>query len=84
LLTMQAADLKNRHQKMTKEGAFAKYYSSEVAVEVSTDAVQIFGGYGYTKDFPAEKYYRDSKLCTIGEGTSEIQKIVIAREILKK
>ncbi len=84
LLTMQAADLKNRHQKMTKEGAFAKYYSSEVAVEVSTDAVQIFGGYGYTKDFPAEKYYRDSKLCTIGEGTSEIQKLVIAREILKK
>jgi alkylation response protein AidB-like acyl-CoA dehydrogenase len=83
LLTMQAADLKNRHLKMTKEGAFAKYYSSEVAVEVSTDAVQIFGGYGYTKDFPAEKYYRDSKLCTIGEGTSEIQKLVIAREILK-
>src|ERR1700739_393699 len=83
LLTMQAADLKNRHLKMTKEGAFAKYYSSEVAVEVSTDAVQIFGGYGYTKDFPAEKYYRDSKLCTIGEGTSEVQKLVIAREILK-
>ncbi len=83
LLTMHAADLKNRHLKMTKEGAFAKYYSSEVAVEVSTDAVQIFGGYGYTKDFPAEKYYRDSKLCTIGEGTSEVQKMVIAREILK-
>jgi len=83
LLIMQAADLKNRHMKVTKESAFAKYYASEVAVEVSTDAVQIFGGYGYTKDFPVEKYYRDSKLCTIGEGTSEIQKLVIAREILK-
>lgn len=61
----------------------AKYYASEVAVEVSTDAVQVHGGYGYTKDFPVEKFYRDSKLCTIGEGTSEIQKIVIAREVLK-
>jgi alkylation response protein AidB-like acyl-CoA dehydrogenase len=61
----------------------AKYYSSEVAVRVANEAVQIFGGYGYTKEFPAEKYYRDSKLCTIGEGTSEIQKIVISREILK-
>ena len=79
----QAADLKNKHKKVTKESAFAKYYASEVSVEVSTDAVQIFGGYGYTKDFPVEKYYRDSKLCTIGEGTSEIQKLVIAREILK-
>jgi len=68
--------------KLTKEGAMAKYYASEVAVKVSTDAVQIFGGYGYTKDFPVEKYYRDSKLCTIGEGTSEIQKIVIARDVL--
>ena len=68
---------------MTKEAAMAKYYSSEIAVEISTDAVQIFGGYGYTKDFPVEKYYRDSKLCTIGEGTSEIQKLVIGREILK-
>jgi alkylation response protein AidB-like acyl-CoA dehydrogenase len=68
---------------MTKEVAFAKYYASEVAVKCSTEAVQIFGGYGYTKDFPAEKYYRDSKLCTIGEGTSEIQKLVISREILK-
>jgi alkylation response protein AidB-like acyl-CoA dehydrogenase len=68
--------------KLTKEGAMAKYYASEVAVKVSTDAVQIFGGYGYTKDFPVEKYYRDSKLCTIGEGTSEIQKLVIAREVL--
>ena len=83
LLTFQAADLKNRGQKVTKESAFAKYYASEVSVRVSTEAVQIFGGYGYTKDFPAEKYYRDSKLCTIGEGTSEIQKMVIAREILK-
>lgn len=83
LLTFKAADLKNKHQKMTKEGAFAKYYASEVAVKVSTEAVQIFGGYGYTKDFPVEKYYRDSKLCTIGEGTSEIQKLVIARELLK-
>ncbi|HET6991143.1 MAG TPA: acyl-CoA dehydrogenase family protein [Bacteroidia bacterium] len=83
LLTMQAADMKNRGLKMTKESAFAKYYASEVAVRVSTEGVQIFGGYGYTKDFPAEKYYRDSKLCTIGEGTSEIQKLVISREILK-
>ncbi len=83
LLTMQAADLKNRGQKVTKESAFAKYYASEVAVKVSTEAVQIFGGYGYTKDFPVEKFYRDSKLCTIGEGTSEVQKLVIARELLK-
>lgn len=82
LLTYQAGDLKNRGQKVTKESAFAKYYASEVAVKVSTDAVQIFGGYGYTKDFPAEKYYRDSKLCTIGEGTSEIQKLVISRQIM--
>jgi alkylation response protein AidB-like acyl-CoA dehydrogenase len=83
LLTFQAADLKNRGEKVTKESAFAKYYASEVCVRASNEAVQIFGGYGYTKDFPAEKYYRDSKLCTIGEGTSEIQKLVIAREILK-
>jgi alkylation response protein AidB-like acyl-CoA dehydrogenase len=83
LLTFQAADLKNRGQKVTKESAFAKYYASEVCVRVATEAVQIFGGYGYTKDFPVEKFYRDSKLCTIGEGTSEIQKLVIAREILK-
>jgi alkylation response protein AidB-like acyl-CoA dehydrogenase len=68
---------------MTKESAMAKYYASEIAVEISTDAVQIFGGYGYTKDFPVEKFYRDSKLCTIGEGTSEIQKMVISRELLK-
>jgi len=83
LLILQAADLKNRGQKCTKESAFAKYYASEVSVQVSTDAVQVFGGYGYTKDFPVEKFYRDSKLCTIGEGTSEIQKLVISREILK-
>ncbi len=83
LLTLFAADKKNKGEKMTKEGAYAKYYASEVAVRTSNEAVQIFGGYGYTKDFPAEKYYRDSKLCTIGEGTSEIQKMVIAREIMK-
>ena len=83
LLTRQAADLKNRGAKCTKESAMAKYYASEVCVAAATDAVQIFGGYGYTKDFPVEKYYRDSKLCTIGEGTSEIQKLVITREISK-
>jgi alkylation response protein AidB-like acyl-CoA dehydrogenase len=83
LLIFEAADLKDRHKDVTKVSAMAKYYSSEVAVRVSTDAVQIFGGYGYTKEFPAEKFYRDSKLCTIGEGTSEIQKLVISREILK-
>jgi alkylation response protein AidB-like acyl-CoA dehydrogenase len=83
LLIYQAADLKNRGEKMTKESAMAKYYASEAAVRISTDAVQIFGGYGYTKDFPVEKYYRDSKLCTIGEGTSEIQKLVISRDILR-
>jgi alkylation response protein AidB-like acyl-CoA dehydrogenase len=83
LLIMQAADLKNRHQPVTKQSAMAKYFASEVAVRTATDAIQIFGGYGYTKDFPVEKYYRDAKLCTIGEGTSEIQKIVISREILK-
>lgn len=82
LLIQQACDLKMRGQKMTKQSAMAKYYASEVAVRVSTEAVQIFGGYGYTKDFPAEKFYRDSKLCTIGEGTSEVQKMVIAREVL--
>ena len=83
LLTMQSADYKNKGKKVTKLSAMAKYYTSEIAVEISTDAVQIFGGYGYTKEFPVEKFYRDSKLCTIGEGTSEIQKIVIARELLK-
>ena len=83
LLIYEAADLKDKGLPVTKVSAMAKYYSSEVAVRVSTDAVQIFGGYGYTKDFPAEKFYRDAKLCTIGEGTSEIQKLVISREILK-
>jgi alkylation response protein AidB-like acyl-CoA dehydrogenase len=83
LLILQACDLKNRGESVTKISAMAKYYASEVSVRVATDAVQICGGYGYTKDFPVEKFYRDSKLCTIGEGTSEIQKIVIAREVLK-
>lgn len=83
LLIYEAADLKDKGLPVTKVSAMAKYYSSEIAVKVSTEAVQIFGGYGYTKDFPAEKFYRDSKLCTIGEGTSEIQKLVISREILK-
>lgn len=83
LLIYQASDKKNRNEPMTKESAMAKYYASEVAVQCSTEAVQIFGGYGYTKDFPVEKFYRDSKLCTIGEGTSEIQKLVISRAVLK-
>lgn len=83
LLTFQAAYLKNEGKPMTTESAMAKYYASEVAVKSSVEAVQIFGGYGYTKDYPVEKYYRDSKLCTIGEGTSEIQKLVISRNILK-
>ena len=83
LLTLQACDVKNRGGNVTKISAMAKYYASEVSVKVSIDAVQIFGGYGYTKDFPVEKFYRDSKLCTIGEGTSEIQKMVISREVLK-
>ncbi len=83
LLTFQAAYLKNNGLPVTKESAFAKYYASEVAVRASVEAVQIFGGYGYTKDFPVEKFYRDSKLCTIGEGTSEIQKLVIARQLFK-
>jgi alkylation response protein AidB-like acyl-CoA dehydrogenase len=83
LLILQAADLKNRGQHVTKQSAMAKYYASEVAVKCANEAVQIFGGYGYTKDFPVEKFYRDAKLCTIGEGTSEIQKIVIAREVIK-
>jgi hypothetical protein len=82
LLTYSAVDKKNRNEKMTLDGAMAKYYSSEVAVKISNDAVQVLGGYGYTKDFPAERFYRDSKLCTIGEGTSEIQKIVIAKQII--
>jgi alkylation response protein AidB-like acyl-CoA dehydrogenase len=83
LLTMRAAQLKNEGKPLTRESAMAKLYTSETAVAVSNDAVQIFGGYGYIKDFPVEKFYRDSKLCTIGEGTSEIQKLVIGREIIR-
>lgn len=83
LLIDEACRLKENDERMTMEGAMAKYYASEACVEISTDAVQIFGGYGYTKDFPVEKFYRDSKLCTIGEGTTEIQKLIIGREIIK-
>ncbi len=83
LLIYRAGDLKNNGRDINKESAMAKLYASEIAVEVANEGVQIFGGYGYTKDFPAEKYYRDAKLCTIGEGTSEIQKLVISRAILK-
>lgn len=83
LLTFRAAELKDTGRSVNKESAMAKLYASEVAVQVADEGVQIFGGYGYTKDFPAEKYYRDAKLCTIGEGTSEIQKLVISRAILK-
>ena len=84
LLTMRACDLKNQHKKVSSEAAMAKYFASEVAVKAANEAVQIFGGNGYTKEFPVEKYYRDAKLCTIGEGTSEIQKLVIAREVLQQ
>ncbi|MEQ8925204.1 MAG: acyl-CoA dehydrogenase family protein [Fulvivirga sp.] len=83
LLIMQASELKNHGKPMTKESAMAKYYASEIAVEAANEAVQIFGGYGFTKDYPVEKFYRDVKLCTIGEGTSEIQKLVISRDLLK-
>ncbi|QMU31321.1 acyl-CoA dehydrogenase family protein [Adhaeribacter radiodurans] len=83
LLTYRAADLKDRGENVTKESAMAKYYASEICVQIANEAVQIFGGYGFTKDYPAEKYYRDAKLCTIGEGTSEIQKLVISREVLR-
>lgn len=83
LLTYRAADLKDQGENVTKESAMAKYYASEVCVRAANEAVQIFGGYGFTKDYPAEKYYRDAKLCTIGEGTSEIQKLVISREVLR-
>ncbi len=83
LLTMRAAVMKNAGRRMTKESAMAKLYASEIAVKVAEEAIQIHGGYGYTKDYPAEKFWRDSKLCTIGEGTSEIQRLVIAREILR-
>ena len=83
LLIYNAANKKNNLEKMTLEGSMAKYYSSEVCVKIANDAVQILGGYGYTKDFPVERYYRDAKLCTIGEGTSEIQKLVIAKQITR-
>lgn len=83
LLTFQAAYRKNNNLPLSKEGAFSKYYASEVAVKCGNEAVQIMGAYGYTKEYPAEKFLRDAKLMTIGEGTSEIQKIVISREILK-
>lgn len=83
LMIEHAGQLKDSHLPVTMESAMAKYYASEIAVEVSTDGIQIHGGYGYTKDYPAEKYFRDSKLCTIGEGTTEIQKLVISRNILK-
>ena len=83
LLTYRAAWLKDQGGKTTTESAMAKLYASEIGVEVADKALQVFGGYGYVKDFPAEKYYRDMKLCTIGEGTSEIQRLVIARELLR-
>ena len=83
LLTYQAAALKNAGKPTTKQSSMAKLYASEVAVRVAEQSVQIHGGYGYIKDYPAEKYWRDSKLCTIGEGTSEIQRVVIARQILR-
>lgn len=83
LLTFHAAAMKDAGEKVTLASSVAKYHSSETAVRVSNEAVQIFGGYGFVKDYPAEKFYRDSKLCTIGEGTSEIQKMVISKEILR-
>jgi alkylation response protein AidB-like acyl-CoA dehydrogenase len=83
LLLHKAAFLKNEGREMTKFSAMAKMFASEVCVKVANEAVQIHGGYGYTKDFPVEKFYRDAKLCTIGEGTTEIQKVVIAKNILK-
>src|SRR5215467_6619795 len=83
LLMYRAAALKDRGKRTTKESSMAKLFASEVSVRACEEAIQIHGGYGYTKDYPAEKYWRDSKLCTIGEGTSEIQRIIIAREILK-
>ena len=82
LLTQKASEIKNQNLNVTKAGAMAKLFASEVCVKIANEAVQIHGGYGFTKDFPVEKFFRDSKLCTIGEGTSEIQKVVIARKIL--
>ena len=83
LMTQKAAEMKNQKLNVTQQGAMAKLYASEVCVKAAGESVQIHGGYGFTKDFPVEKFYRDSKLCTIGEGTSEIQKLVIARKILE-
>jgi alkylation response protein AidB-like acyl-CoA dehydrogenase len=83
LLTQQASQMINEGKKMTKQSAMCKLYASEACVHIANEAVQIFGGYGYSKEFPVEKFYRDAKLCTIGEGTSEIQKVVIAKQILK-
>jgi len=83
LLTLQAAAMKDAGKKTTKQSAMAKLFASETAVRVAEESVQIHGGYGYTKDYPAEKYWRDSKLCTIGEGTSEVQRLVIAKQLLK-
>jgi alkylation response protein AidB-like acyl-CoA dehydrogenase len=82
LLTMRAAWMKDRKKPTTKESAMAKLFASEIAVKVSEEAIQIHGGYGYTKDYPVEKFWRDSKLCTIGEGTSEVQRLVIARQLV--
>jgi alkylation response protein AidB-like acyl-CoA dehydrogenase len=84
LLTMRAAQMKDAGQNVTLESSMAKLYASEVACRICDEGVQIHGGYGFIKDFPAEKFYRDVKLCTIGEGTSEIQRMVIARELLKR
>jgi alkylation response protein AidB-like acyl-CoA dehydrogenase len=83
LLTLQAAAMKDAGKNLTKQSAMAKLYASETAVRVAEESIQIHGGYGYTKDYPAEKYWRDAKLCTIGEGTSEIQRLVIAKQLLK-
>jgi alkylation response protein AidB-like acyl-CoA dehydrogenase len=81
---LQAAATKDAGKPVTQKSAMAKLFASEVAVKVAEEAIQVHGGYGYTKDYPAEKYWRDSKLCTIGEGTSEIQRIVIAKNLLKQ
>ena len=83
LLMYRAASLKDQGKRTTKVSSMAKLFASEMGVRVCEEAIQIHGGYGYTKDYPAEKFWRDSKLCTIGEGTSEIQRMIIAREILK-
>ena len=83
LLTMRAAEMKDKGMRVTRESAMAKLYASEAACRICDEGVQIHGGYGFIKDYPAEKFYRDVKLCTIGEGTSEIQRLVIARQLLK-